>query len=360
MSFPAREGAALFNGARLRLAREYRGWHHQRLAERCGINPVSISMYETGIDRPDRVTIAKLGLALGIPVGFFSLPRAPVNIPALVFLRSRSDGHAERHRALAFGGLVEDFVAQLGAFVRLPAVAFPHAMVSRYASRGDLEGVAGECRELMGVPPGPVSNMVGLLERFGAVVVSLPSDRTAVGSFVFSTGRPFVFMNTGLSSSLLMSEPSDPAQVRVDAAHELGHIIAHHHPDPGNQTLERQAGMFAEAFLLPASSIVEELPRSVNWEQLAQLRHKWGVPIRTLLARSNTLGVLSETVLKKRLAVLNTRTDRILFGQYPPGSREQPRLLSRCVAAMEQRGSSVESMANRSCLPTGIVRSMVD
>ena len=288
-----------FDRERLRIAREAKGWTKQRLAEAVGVTPAAVSQYEHGICRPTSGVLAKMALALGMPSGFFLVgrPTVPVDSLSAHFRSLRSTTLRDRRRALAHATFAWDLTSELEHHLQIPPVSFPHAVLPERATNDDIENLATQSRHFFGLGSGPIANAIRLLESHGAVVVSLPVECRKVDAFSCTIqGRPIVLLN---------SDKDDKARLRHSAAHELGHIIAHHDVDPGNQVVERQANAFASSFLLPADEIAPQLPRSLDWNRLIALRRHWGVSIASLLFRAKTLGVLSEHTYRRAFTTLN-------------------------------------------------------
>ena len=91
-------------------------------------------------------------------------------------------------------------------------------------------------------------------------------------------------------------------RIRFDMAHELGHILLH----PWSEDLEaitkdefkareRQANMFASAFLLPRDSFGKDIasyPTDLKYYQF--LKNKWKVSIQAMIYRTHQLGIMSD------------------------------------------------------------------
>ena len=104
-----------------------------------------------------------------------------------------------------------------------------------------VEGAAAQARRDVGVGDGPVLHVVRLMESRGAVITRLRAETERVGAFSCPfQPRPVVVLSTN---------KEDKARSRMDAAHELGHLLLHHEVEPGSQSLERQANAFAAALL---------------------------------------------------------------------------------------------------------------
>ena len=90
-------------------------------------------------------------------------------------------------------------------------------------------------------------------------------------------------------------------RLRFDMAHELGHIMMHNW-DESNEDLnreefnaiERQANMFASAFLLPRESFGKMIsPYATNIEFYRSLKKKWGVSMQAMMYRARQLDIIS-------------------------------------------------------------------
>ena len=77
-------------GRRIAAARESKGWHQSDLAEALGVEPPSVSRWETGKSKPSSDRIPKIAEILGVPVSYLSgvelkEPKASeVNLPDLL------------------------------------------------------------------------------------------------------------------------------------------------------------------------------------------------------------------------------------------------------------------------------------
>ena len=96
---------------------------------------------------------------------------------------------------------------------------------------------------------------------------------------------PMVFLNPNL--------PGD--RWRLSLAHELGHIILHHHLDvpTSDKQMEREAFEFAVEFLAPAREISGQL-QHITMNRLAALKKHWRISMAALLMRATRMGYISE------------------------------------------------------------------
>jgi Zn-dependent peptidase ImmA (M78 family)/transcriptional regulator with XRE-family HTH domain len=304
---------AEFEPARLRLARELREWSQTELARRLQLTPTAISQFESGVTRPGTFVMRGIGEVLQVPDEFFCLPVTETHEGFFRSLRRTSVSHRRRARAIAY---VAHDVALAAAHSQLPSASIPSMPVTDlHAPRAAMEQVAGQVRVALRLPRGPVRNAVQTIEDHGVVVIRLPPDTADVDAFSLPfRERPIV---------VLGGHTNDRARSRFDAAHELGHLVAHGNRVWGVKEVEQQAQYFAAAFLMPASDIAHELPAQADWPRLFDLKRKWQVSLGALLMRARSLGQMSEiqylTAIKSASARGWRRVEPV-----PLGWTEQP------------------------------------
>jgi Zn-dependent peptidase ImmA (M78 family)/transcriptional regulator with XRE-family HTH domain len=289
-----RTARAVFDGGRLSLARLSRGLTKKQLAEKVGVTPAAIGQYERELSQPSAPVIAKLRWALRFPPEFFEggRRRFAVRHDEAHFRSLRSTSKLERSQVLARAELLTELVAELEKYVKIPKVAIPDIPVPG-DSRAEIEGVAAEVRKHWGMSAGPIPKMVRLLESKGCVVTRLTSESAKVDAFsTWMDKRPLI---------ILSDDKDDVARSRLDAAHELGHLIMHHDAEPGSRAVEQQAFAFAMAFLMPRQSALQELPRGLDWRRYAELKRRWGISMKALVRYSRELGLLSEASYKRAM-----------------------------------------------------------
>lgn len=311
-----------FDGTRLALARRLARLPRTQLAQASGVSAAAITQFERNQARPSAPALAELALALGVPADYFryGLPSSALPTSAVHFRSLRSTPAASRDQASAFaelGALVSDLVEQ---HVQFPDVTVPEVAVPADACRDDVARAAARARIALGVPPGPVGHMVGLLEAAGVLVLRLPSGAVDPRVDAFSTlatSRPMV---------LLSPLKDDKARSRFDAAHELGHLVMHPDVEPGSKLREGQAQSFAAEFLMPAAEVLEDLPRRLDWQQLHVAKRRWGTSLRALVYRAHALGVFSSATYRKANAELAVQGNPEAGPLGPP---ESPAMLGR-------------------------------
>lgn len=333
-----RTARAVFDGSRLSLARLCRGLTKKQLADRVGMTPAAIGQYERGLSQPSAPVIAKLHWELKFPPGFFEggRRRFEVRHDEAHFRKLRSTTKMERSQVLARAELLAELVAELEKYLKIPEVAIPDIPVPG-DSRAQIEAAATEVRERWNMGIGPIPKMVRLLESKGCVVTRLTHDNANVDAFSTWMGkRPLV---------ILGDDKDDVARSRLDAAHELGHLVMHHDAEPDSRTVEQQAFAFAAAFLVPRESALKELPRRLDWRRYAALKRRWGVSMKALVRYARDLGLLNEASYKRAMVQYSKNG----WQRGEPGEledSEQPILVANALEVLRaRRGLGSEDLA---------------
>jgi Zn-dependent peptidase ImmA (M78 family)/transcriptional regulator with XRE-family HTH domain len=337
-----------FSPTRLKIARQLAGLKQIELAELVGITPPALSQYEHGLHAPSPLVLQKVAFSLGFPRAFFHGGATAAPLPA--FFRSlRSTPQRERDRAAAYAWLVARVVEAVELHVKLPRCDLRlESGIPSAPTRADIEQAAALVRAQLGVPRGPVANVVRLLEAHGAAVATFADGDPRLSAFSQWHGhRPIVVLCLGAE---------DKARRRYDAAHELGHLALHCDPEPGNNVLEQQADEFASAFLMPAEDIAPFLPQGrVQWAELEKLKRVWGVSLQALIVRAHRLGRISDRSYQQAFHHISRqgwrRNEPVDLG--PP---EEPQLLARAFALLEKKGLKPEEVLRALALPESLAR----
>ena len=96
------------------------------------------------------------------------------------------------------------------------------------------------------------------------------------------------------------------------------------------------AHAFAAAFLMPERDILSELPSTVDWQILFELKRRWQVSLAALLMRARTLKKISEPQYLAAVKAASARGWR-RAEPVPLGEPEQPRLFPKLLRTRETR-----------------------
>ena len=262
------------------------------------ISGAAVGHYENGDRRPDMGTLLQLSQILNQPVSFFfkETSRQP-NKKNVIFFRSVGPKSNKVNMALDVrtDWLWEFVKLLLDSGIRLPTPNIPlfddMDQENQY-SLDQIEYIAARVRRFWKLGDGPINNMVALLESQGAIVCRFEIGSEKIDAFsCWVDGRPYV---------ILGSDKGSAVRSRFDAAHELGHLILHRHVSEDDMLLkttrdriEREANMFAGAFLLPRALLFREF-YSTRANHLKGLKQRWLVSMQAIAHRARDIGAIDD------------------------------------------------------------------
>ncbi len=217
---------------------------------------------------PSNEIVDRLAEVLSFPKGFFFGPEIDEISSAAASFRSMSAMTArERDAALAAGTLAFLFSEWVEERFELPIPELADL------SNTKPDVAARSLRQVWGLGERPIRNMVHLLEAKGIRVFALAENTRTVDAFSLWRGeQPYVFLNL----------QKTPERSRLDAAHELGHLVLHKHGGPSGRAAEDEANRFASSFLMPSADVVAVAPRVHTLNQVIQIKKRWGVSAQRL------------------------------------------------------------------------------
>jgi Zn-dependent peptidase ImmA (M78 family)/DNA-binding XRE family transcriptional regulator len=324
-----------FNPTRLDLARRRRGLTKTELAQRAQLSTGVLRAYERGEKEPTTSTVHRLAETLSFPVSFFTADDLDepsidgVSFRALSSMTARQQAQAQSSAALA---------VELGEWIH-SRFDLPKSDVPRLGN-DEPEAAAEAVRVAWGLGQRRAPNMVHLLEAHGVRVFSLLEDCAEVDAFSFwRRGVPYVFLNANKT----------PEHSRMDAAHELGHLVMHHKGGPGGRQAEDEAQLFGAAFLMPKRSVLAEAPRGGTVMQIIKAKRRWNVSAMNLAYRMHKLGLLSDW--QARTAFIQLTRMGYRKGEPNGISRETSQVLQKVFDALRAEGVSRAAVARELHLP---------
>jgi len=318
-----------FNPRRLSLARKLNAMTMTTLAKRVGVEPRTISAYESGGFPPSAETLAKIVSALGCPKEFYFGPT--LDEPHLDSVSFRSLARmtaAQRDKATSQGTIALHLNAYLESRFDLPTSDVPDL-----SSEHSPEAAAETLRRYWGIGELPVRNVVHLLESKGVRVFSLAAASEVDAFSHWKGNTPFVFLNTQKSSE----------RSRMDAAHELGHLTLHKQGAPRGKEAESEANAFASAFLMTQSSVKAYTNRFVTLPDLVKLKRIWNVSVAALNYRMHNVGMITEWQYRTLCIQLSNAGYRTQEPDESP--RERSQLLTKVFTALYQDGINRAAVA---------------
>lgn len=270
----------MFTPSRLTLARERRRLTKKALAKAMKVTAHTVLRWESGESAPLPDAVRKLSQILDFPEGFFFEPDTDRPGAGAASFRSMSAmSPRERDAALAAGALAFIVSDWIDDRFELPSAS----LIDMEDDKP--EAAARSLRESWGLGERPIKNMANLLESKGVRLFSMAENTITVDAFsVWRGAKPYIFLNT-----MKTAEHS-----RLDAAHELGHLVLHKHGGPKGRKAEDEANSFASSFLMPEADVRATLPQIHTLNQILEAKKRWGVSAMALIVRLNRLAIMTD------------------------------------------------------------------
>lgn len=325
------------NTQRLDLARRRRGLTKTALAKKAGISTRMLTAYERGDSEPTADTFRNLAAAVRFPVTFLQgddleeVSADGVSFRALSAMSARERGQAIGAASIAMA--IKEWTQDR---FNLPAEDVPRVRSDVHSP----EHAADAVRAAWGLGQKKISNMVHLLEAHGVRVFSLVHECASVDAFSFwHEDVPYIFLNGNKTAE----------RSRMDAAHELGHLVMHFWGGPHSREAEEQAKAFGSAFLMPARSVIADMPAGASAKQIIQGRRRWNVAAMALAYRMSKLGMLSEWQARTNYIQLN----RMGYRDGEPGGidRETSQVWAKVFDTLNTEGTSRGDVARALSIP---------
>lgn len=297
-----------FRGERLKNARLFRGKTLTDLSLLTNISKQSLSLYENNRNKPDYPKIDLIASALEFPPEFFLQEDVCKTTTEVTYFRSLSSATKMSRTSQS---LKLEYVAKiyevLSSYIDFPVLNLPEIKFNGSDDEFDnekneemlqeIENIAIRVRKAWGLGDNPINNLQFILEQNGIIVTGFDTKEEKIDAFSQHT-----FINDVDVYFICVNQGSKPeGRIRFDLAHELGHILLH----PWSESLdliskdefqirEKQANMFASAFLLPKNSFgkeVQAFPTDLKYYEW--LKKKWKSSIQSMVYRSYQLKIIS-------------------------------------------------------------------
>ncbi len=303
------------------------------LARDLGMSGQAIGFYETGERRPDMSVLLRIAERLEQPVSFFlkKSPPADFNRGTRFFRSVGSKSNKINHALDVKAKWLWELVMSVAEEIKLPNHALPDVDPPR--SEGgyrleEIETVASRVRRAWSLGDGPIANAIALFETHGIIVTRFELGSDKIDAFsCWIRQRPYIFLG---------SDKKSCCRSRFDAAHELGHLLLHTdiaqediEDKSVRQRIEREANLFAGAFLLPRVSMLREF-YSTRLNHLEGMKSRWRVSMQAIAHRAKEIDLIDEyqyILFRKQVSANNFAKSEPLDREIP---LEQPQWLLKC------------------------------
>jgi Zn-dependent peptidase ImmA (M78 family)/DNA-binding XRE family transcriptional regulator len=339
-------------GERIKQVRELMGWTQSQLAEKLDVNQSIIAKLEGDRINPPSILMENVSLLWGFPRTFFSRePEFDFPAGSLLFrshaaMTAKESGEIYRYAQITFGLLrtmltkrkFKDFP------INLPSGVSDDARIAAAVARSEL-GLS---------PDKPIPHLVNALEKAGVLILALPrafEHRDAFSLWAgFDRSRPVIVLSGG--------KPGD--RLRMNVAHELGHLVMHKPIVNAVHEVERQAFQFAGEFLMPEKQMRLEIHPPVNLDTFASLKQRWGASIQALIMRAKELEIINQrkyTYLFQQLSARGWRTREPRMFDIPV---ERPRALRQIAEMVYGNPIRYKKLAKDVSMPEYLVKSIIE
>lgn len=278
---------------RLSEARHMSGLSMDQLSEKTSrkVTKQSISKYEKGQMMPKMDTLAVLSSALGISIDYFYGKNLSIDIPMLrsAFKNGVSSGELVRIEAMLAYWAEQYIVAEMKAEM---LTHFVNPLRNKVVSSlNDVCEAADSLRRAWNCGDGPIPSVLRLLERKGIKILDRQLPHDVLGLSTWADGKyPLVVIDR-------TNERHTVECLRFTASHELGHLVLNIPKELEPTERERLCNQFAGCFLLPRSTLVEELGGAsrnrLTLAELIDLHEEYGVSVSALVHEAWDLRIIT-------------------------------------------------------------------
>ena len=282
-------------GKNIKYYRLMNGISQESLAQRIGLNKMSVSYYENDMRNPDMATIQKIANVLD------------VSVAALLSQHDQQlciqHGAFRKHSTIKKGtqelilGKLDRYLDRLFTVISIlgEAVLAPSPHIERIRAK-DNEAAGQYLRQILGLPPtGPIGNITDILENNGFIICPVSTDEYGFsGNSGTVNDRPYIAVNTTMPYE----------RQRFTLVHELAHLVFVFDDEEDE---EKRVDGIAGAFLLPELDIKRELgPKRTNIiSDMGIIRKEYGVSSPSIVMRAYQTGIINKSHYEITMKWLN-------------------------------------------------------
>ena len=193
-----------------------------------------------------------------------------------------------------------------------------------------------------------MTTIIHLLETKGVRVFSLAENTRSVDAFSFwKDQKPFIYLNTQKSGE----------RSRMDAAHELGHLVLHRHGIPQGKDIEAEADKFAYFFLMPRRTVLACAAKYLTVNDVIKLKSNWKTSAMAVIMQFRAVGSITEW--HHRNLIIEASKRGLRTTEIDGIDREKSLLLELLFRSMADDGISLKDVAKDLMLPLEEITNLV-
>lgn len=328
------------NPKMIELGRISRGLTQKELATKLPhLNQPVLSKIEKGEFNITKETLESIAGVLNYPTGFFYQEELKTPFSNIYFRKRSVIPQKVLDRIFADVKLILKGIDHLLEEIELkeyPKYAF------NLTNGWTPESVAIRMRELFKIHPGPVKNLITLIEEAGIIVYFYDSpDEKFDGLTAYTNaGYPVIFVNKNM--------PND--RIRFTVSHELGHLVMHIPCDVEPwRDVEDEANNFASEFLMPKKDCNFDL-YGLTYNKLGILKAYWCVSKAAIVRRAKTVNAINEATYRYLMVELGRRNERKSETGYV--EIDEPKILKQVIELLRtELQYTTDVLANSMYLP---------
>jgi Zn-dependent peptidase ImmA (M78 family)/transcriptional regulator with XRE-family HTH domain len=339
----------MFNGQRVRQAREYKGLTQTKLAKLIGVTQGAIAQIEGGFKSPSAEVMEKIAAHTQFPLGFFT-SELKTEFPRewIMFRSHASMTKRNAVQACRYSEIVYEIFCVLEPHLNLVPVTLPDM-------KGDDPDRAarGTRKALRVLTDEPIQNLTNVVESVGVIILSLPTQLGGPDAFSFwlgtETPRPIIAISNEQSMDRL----------RFSIAHEVGHLVLGH---IGKYRPEEEiaANRFAAELLMPQRAMRWEILSPVTLSAIAALKPRWKVSIQALVRRAFDLSIISDRQYRYLFEQISSKGWRTKEPANLDIPQEKPRSLRQMAEIVYGNPIDYGRLATEANLHTNAVKQIVE
>lgn len=299
------ENGMRFIGNNLNFVRKMRGYSSTQLAEEMGVSQSLVSKWEKNNISPQFEQLEGISNILKIPKQYFYFDQEGINEivdnKQTVFFRKKAAipkriMNKVQNQAIMYAQVEHVISGKLG----LPYFKIPEMMkvpndINSFepTSFAEVEELVDKIKQYLNIGNGPINNISKLVEKLGIRVILDDFEAPGVDAFTFNIkDRYYIALNNDGRSSV---------RIRLDALHELGHILLHFrykknviNDSDNKRRMENEAQYFASYFLISDENLGYELLSGVNLNNIMHIKKKWKISMQSILFRSYNSDYISK------------------------------------------------------------------